>query len=95
MADVKDVYYGGGGTAIDHCARQATARVEEILGSGDQLTKPELLVVTDGQDGVSLTLNDLKGTTMHAFVLGTNQELVNIARQSGGVGIEIGGNDDY
>ena len=89
MEDIRNVEYRGGGTAIDHCARQATERIGEILHGGEELVKPELLVVTDGQDTVKMTLNDLGGTTMHAFVLGANDTLVNIARQSGGVGISL------
>ncbi len=80
--------FSGGSTNIDGCAREAQARIEEIVAEG-KVTRPELVVVTDGDDTVKLTTEDLKGTKLHAFVVGgQNPALTDLAIKSGGVGID-------
>lgn len=81
--------FSGGGTKIAKCARGALERIEEIEREGN-LTRPELVIVTDGEDNVSsLKREDFGQTRMHAFVVErSNAELVQLARETGGVGIE-------
>jgi len=80
--------FSGGSTAIDACAREAQKRIEEIVAEG-RVTRPELVIVTDGDDSVRLTIDDLKGTKLHAFVVErSNSALTDLAIKTGGVGIE-------
>lgn len=81
--------FSGGSTEISVCAQQAQARIEEILAEG-RTARPELVVVTDGDDTITLSTDDLMGTKLHAFVVGgQNQVLTDLAMKSGGVGIHL------
>ncbi len=80
--------FSGGSTNISGCAREAQARIEEIVAEG-KVTRPELVVVTDGDDNVNLTTEDLRGTKLHAFVVErSNPALTDLAVKTGGVGID-------
>jgi uncharacterized protein with von Willebrand factor type A (vWA) domain len=88
MERVKSNSYSGGATDITGCAIEAQKRIEEIVSNNEQFYKPELVIVTDGYDVVSLELSDFKGTKVHAFVVqGSNDRLVEFAISTGGVGI--------
>lgn len=79
--------FSGGSTNISGCAKEAQARIEEIVAEG-KVTRPELVVVSDGDDEVTLTTEDLRGTKLHAFVVGgSNSALTDLAVKTGGVGI--------
>ena len=80
--------FSGRSTAIDACAREAQKRIEEIVAEG-RVTRPELVVVTDGDDSVRMTTEDLPGTKLHAFVVErSNKALTDLAVKTGGVGID-------
>lgn len=80
--------FSGGSTNISGCVKEAQARIEEIVSEG-KVTRPELVVVTDGEDDVTLTTEDLRGTKLHAFVVeGSNSALTGLAVKTGGVGID-------
>ena len=80
--------FSGGSTNISGCAKEAQSRIEEIVAEG-KLTRPELVVVSDGDDSISLTVEDLCGTKLHAFLVGgSNTRLLELARETGGVGID-------
>lgn len=79
--------FSGGSTNISGCSREAQTRIEEIVAGG-KVTRPELVVVTDGDDTISLTIEDLKTTKLHAFVVErSNSALTDLAVKTGGVGI--------
>jgi Mg-chelatase subunit ChlD len=79
--------FSGGDTKISACAREAQKRIEEIV-SENELTRPELVIVTDGDDRINLSKDDFPGTKMHAFVVGgENSRLTDVAIDTGGVGI--------
>lgn len=80
--------FSGGSTNISGCAKEAQSRIEEIVAEG-KLTRPELVVVSDGDDSISLTAEDLCGTRLHAFLVErSNARLTELARETGGVGID-------
>ena len=79
--------YSGGSTDISECARVAQKRIEEIIANGTTY-RPELVVITDGDDSINLKAKDFPGTKMHAFVVGTaNNALCEVAKATGGVGV--------
>jgi len=79
--------YSGGSTDISGCARAAQKRIQEIINAGSTY-RPELVVITDGDDTVNLTMKDFVGTKMHAFVVDeSNKTLTDLATSTGGVGI--------
>lgn len=81
--------FSGGETAIPACVKAAQARIDEIIAAGAHY-RPELCVITDGEDDTSgLTLRDLPGTKLHAFMVECgNHGLAELARRSGGVAVE-------
>lgn len=81
--------YSGGGTDISGCSKAAQKRIDEIIAEGATY-RPELVVITDGDDDTSdLSLSDFPGTKLHAFVVECkNQHLTKLAERSGGVGVE-------
>lgn len=84
--------FNGGSTAIGDCVKEAQKRIDEIAKKGETY-RPELVVVTDGDDEVKISLQDVGGTKLHAFMVGGHQKadhpLLVVARQSGGVGINL------
>lgn len=81
--------YSGGSTAIVGAVRAAHARIEEIMSEGGR-HRPEIVVVTDGEDDVSgLKAEELGATRLHAFIVDAgNPDLVRLAQSTGGVGIQ-------
>lgn len=79
--------YSGGSTDISGCVRAAKSRIEEIIAQGATY-RPELVVITDGDDSISLTTREMTGIKMHSFVVEcANKALVDLAVATGGVGI--------
>lgn len=80
--------FSGGSTDISGSLRTAQERIV-ALTKGGALIRPELVIVTDGDASINLTAADLAGTRLHAFVVGgSNPTLLDLARQTGGVGID-------
>ena len=87
MERFQEQNFSGGSTRISSCARKAQARIEEIVAEG-KMARPELVIITDGDDKINLKPPDLKGTKMHAFVVELeNRKLTDLAVETGGVGI--------
>jgi len=79
--------FSGGATDISGCARAAQKRIEEIVAEGGTY-RPELVIVTDGDDQINLTIKDFAGTKMHAFMVEcSNKALADLAVKTGGVGV--------
>lgn len=79
--------YSGGATDISECARAAQKRIEEIVAEGTTY-RPELVIITDGDDKINLIVKDFAGTKMHAFMVEcSNKALADLAVKTGGVGI--------
>lgn len=81
--------FSGGGTDIPGCVKAAQKRIVEIIASGATY-RPELCVITDGDDDTkSLSLKDIPETKLHSFMVECgNPHLAELARRSGGVGVE-------
>ena len=97
MREFQERNFSGDGTRITESLKGAQARIEELLTSGEALTRPELVIVTDGQDyNVSkLDRSDFGLTRVHAFVIDTSDtRLVAFARSTGGVGVLIEAPED-
>jgi Mg-chelatase subunit ChlD len=81
--------FSGGGTDISGCVLKAHSRIEEIMREGRH-HRPELVVVTDGDDKITIGAKDISGTRLHAFVVeNRNEKLINLAKNTGGVGIYL------
>ena len=88
----KNSAYNGGGTDIPSCLRDAVDRIQELLQHGEVSERPELVIVTDGADDVKelkpieFTRHNLR---LHVFNVGeTNKALAQLARDTGGVGVD-------
>ena len=46
--------FSGGGTNIVHCAKSAQKQIQKLLDKNELLIRPELVIVTDGHDDVSI-----------------------------------------
>lgn len=90
IKEIRSYNFSGGGTAIENCAKEALERIEEIMKEPERkLVKPQLVIVTDGEDKFNLKLEELKGTILHAFVVQCqNTNLTELAAKSGGVAMD-------
>ena len=83
--------FSGGGTDIVYCVHKSQKRIQKIIDKNESLMKPELVVVTDGEDNTSsLKKEDFPDTKVHCFVVNnTNSDLTDFAISTGGVGINL------
>jgi len=90
MEIVEQKHFDGIGTAIAKCARLAAKRIEKMMEEDKSLTRPELAIVTDGEDSCdSMKREDFGKTVVHAFIVdSTNQYLAEFARSTGGSAID-------
>lgn len=90
MKEIKDDNFQGGSTKISSCIIKAIEKIQNHLES-KKVTKPELVVVTDGDDNTtSLRKEDLKQVKLHSFIIGgSNPHLLKLAKSTGGVGIQL------
>jgi len=86
LASVMRGHYSGGGTSIDTAIRSGVTGIERIL-KDNPLIKPELNIVSDGEDSVRIGLPDLHGIKLHVFLVGgrRNEKLERLALASGGM----------
>jgi len=65
--------YSGGGTDIDNAIRAA---VKDISKDPEGFEKAEIMLITDGEDGVSMTKKSLQKIKLHSTVIeGRNEDL--------------------
>jgi uncharacterized protein with von Willebrand factor type A (vWA) domain len=83
--------FSGPSTATHECLLEAVADIKKTVESDPKKfggIRHDLVVVTDGEDQINVTLKELDGIKLHAFICdGDNPNLVNLATQSGGVGV--------
>lgn len=84
--------FEGYGTNILRCLRSTIDRVVNLLESNTLNERPEIVIVTDGESNVSeLTAEEFTKhkLRLHTFMVGaTNKHLAQVARDTGGVGID-------
>jgi uncharacterized protein with von Willebrand factor type A (vWA) domain len=69
--------YSGGGTDIDNALRTA---ISDIKNAPEQFEKAEIMVISDGEDDVSLTKDQLRKIKIHSTIIdGHNQDLKNLS----------------
>lgn len=81
--------YSGGGTCFDRAIRGAVASITKHLEKdSENFVRPEIVIVTDGEDSCSVTndeLKDIKLHVLHCKVSRMNKELIKLAVGSGGI----------
>lgn len=95
MQSVIKEEYSGGSTRIATSARTCLKRIRTLVEE-EHLSKPELLLVSDGEDGddKQLILDDFPGIKFHAILLdASNDRIAKLARQTGGVGLTFASGD--
>ncbi len=81
-------FFVGDDTDINLALREGIERIQRIVGE-IEAERPELIIVTDGDHGINVTEKELKGIVLHVFVVEqTNEDLMNLARKTGGVALE-------
>ena len=82
--------FSGGGTNIQRAITAACDRIEELTDGNSKLGKPQVLIVTDGEDGVNADM-ELKGITVHVLLAnkGSNESLEKLAKKSGGLFLKM------
>ena len=86
---IRKYNFSGGGTSIDSAMETARERIEELLKEGGR-ARPELGIITDGEDRVSTTKNEMGEVVLHAFLVGdTNEDLLKLASETGGLALEL------
>ena len=79
--------FSGGGTAIQTAIMKA---VDDITNSPEDFEKAEVMIISDGEDGVSIDDNLLKGVKIHSTIIdGSNDGL----KQASESYIELDSND--
>ena len=72
----------GDGTKIDQAIRYA---VEHINNSIDGLTQPQIAIVTDGEDSVTIKKGEMQGITLnYVAIKSENADLKELCHQTGG-----------
>jgi uncharacterized protein with von Willebrand factor type A (vWA) domain len=65
--------FSGGGTDIENAMRKA---IEDITKSPEKFEKAEIMIISDGEDDVSLRKTDLQGVKIHSTIIdGKNKGL--------------------
>lgn len=81
-------FFVGDDTDINLALREGAKRIKEVTAEYET-DSPELIIVTDGDHGVNVLPKELKGITLHAFVVEQpNEDLIKLATETGGVALE-------
>ena len=82
--------FDGGGTEIVKSLKVIRDDINKKMKADELLVRPEVVIVTDGQDDVSrIKAKDFKPTVVHGIVInGKNDDLAKFCRATGGVVIQ-------
>ena len=86
--------FNGNGTDITHAIRKSIERIDTLMEDGKLSERPELVIVTDGDDPLVYDLKEEEfrksNLRLHTFVVANptdkNRYLAQLARATGGVG---------
>lgn len=84
--------YSGGSTNFDRAIVAAVSDIESHVEENPSFIKPEIMIVTDGQNEASLTLSQLKGIKLHTVFVGPttpHYSIVELGLASGGITTSI------
>ena len=81
-------FFMGDDTDINLALREGIQRIRKVTREMEA-DHPELIIVTDGDHGINVTIQELKGILLHVFVVEQkNEDLMKLAKQTGGVALE-------
>ncbi|MGB7346163.1 MAG: vWA domain-containing protein [Pirellulaceae bacterium] len=81
-------FFVGDDTDINLALREGIQRIRRVVGE-IEADRPELIIVTDGDHGINVKVEELKGIILHVFVVEQqNEDLMELARKTGGVALE-------
>ncbi|MFK8112375.1 MAG: hypothetical protein AB8B91_09240 [Rubripirellula sp.] len=81
-------FFMGDDTDINLALRVGIQRIRNVVDDLDA-ERPELIIVTDGDHGINVTAKELKGITLHVFIVEeSNDDLIQLANKTGGVALQ-------
>jgi uncharacterized protein with von Willebrand factor type A (vWA) domain len=88
IASLHHSIFVGDDTDINLAIREGIMRIKQIVFDTGA-DRPELIIVTDGDNYINVTPDELEGIVLHCFVVeGSNEELMELARKTGGVALD-------
>ena len=88
MQNLTYKFFLGDDTDINLAIREGVKRIEQVV-TDTEAERPELIIVSDGDHGINVRLEELKGVILHAFIVEeVNDDLIKLARESGGVALQ-------
>ncbi|MFG0261931.1 MAG: hypothetical protein ACF788_06040, partial [Novipirellula sp. JB048] len=86
-------FFTGDDTDINLALREGIKRIENLVAQSDLsepgAEQPELIIVTDGDHGINVRPEELKGVILHVFIVEEqNDDLIQLARHTGGVALD-------
>jgi len=84
-------FSSGGGTCIDRALSKCIKRINKKLATEETLIRPEILLVSDGDDQCCLKFDDLKGIRLNTIVCqaGIQPDIKKLAHASRGVYVNL------
>jgi uncharacterized protein with von Willebrand factor type A (vWA) domain len=88
---LKGSTFSGGGTNINAALWSGITAIKEKMLADPKLIKPEILLISDGEDNVSLTFEELGGIRLHSLVCraGKQASLKRLCAASKGVYVHL------
>ena len=81
-------FFTGDDTDINLALRVGAERIRNLIDDLDA-ERPELILVSDGDHGINVTPEELKGIVLHVFIVeAQNDDLIQLAEATGGVALQ-------
>ena len=81
-------FFMGDDTDINLALREGIQRIRNLVDDINA-ERPELIIVTDGDHGINVKPKELKGITLHVFIVEeANDDLMQLAQKTGGVALQ-------
>ena len=89
--EIRRLEYGffmGDDTDINLALREGIKRIRTVVDDLEA-ERPELIIVTDGDHGINVKPQELKGIMLHVFIVEEhNDDLIQLAQKTGGVALQ-------